>query len=139
MQKGQISIDLLLALVAAILILFSFNGLANSTYLSYDKINTKQQLELENENITNLITQTQIIDDSNFKINTSFSKINYLDENNLQLHEYPDANVQGDKLILSINTGKEKIESIKRFSKSANTKIIIGSNETRGTLVITNE
>ena len=51
MQKGQISIDLLFTIVAAILIVISFNGLINSTYLSQDKINTKQQLELENEKI----------------------------------------------------------------------------------------
>jgi len=139
MQKGQISIDLLFSVLAAILIVLSFNGLINSSYLSQDKINTKQQLELENEKITNLITQTQMIDNSVYRINLTFEKISYLDENKIQIKGYPDALIQGNLLTLSINTGKEKIESTKSFSKGLNTNIIIGTEDTKGSIVITNE
>jgi len=139
MQKGQISIDLLLSILAAIIILVSFNVLINSSYLSQDRISTKQQLDLENEKIVNLITQTQIIDDSNFTINTTLAKIYYLTENKIQLRKYPDINIQNNLLTLSIDNGKEKIESSKRFSKNPNTKIILGVNELKGSIVITNE
>jgi len=139
MQKGQISIDLLFTIVAAILIVVSFNTLINSTYLSQDNINTKQQLDLENEKITNLITQTQMIDDSNYKISTTLAKVNYLDENKNSVKEYPTAIIQNNNLILSINNGEETIESVKRFSKGPNTRIILGTNETKGLIVITNE
>ncbi len=139
MQKGQISIDLLLTILAAIIILVSFNTLINSSYLSQDKINTKQQLDLENEKIVNLITQTQMIDDSNFTISTTLTKIYYLTENKIQLREYPDINIQNNTLILSITTEKEKIESSKKFAKNQNTKIILGTNELKGSIVITNE
>lgn len=139
MQKGQISIDLLFTILAAIIILASFNTLINSSYLGQDKINIKQQLDLENERIVNLITQAQMIDDSNYIINTNLEKIYYLNENKLQLHEYPDINIQNNTLTLSINTEKGKIRSSKSFAKNPNTKIIFGINELKGSIVINNE
>jgi hypothetical protein len=139
MQKGQISIDLLLTILAAVIILISFNGLITSSYLSQDKINTKQQLDLENEKIVNLITQTQMINDTNYTISTMLTKIYYLDENKIQLHKYPDINIQNNTLTLRINNGKEIIESTKRFSKNTNTKIVLGSTQISGSIVITNE
>lgn len=139
MQKGQISIDLLLTILAAIIILVSFNGLITSSYLSQDKINTKQQLDMENEKLVNLITQSQMIDDSNYTINTTLSKIYYLTENKIQLREYPDIIIQNNMLTLSINMENGKIESSKRFAKNPNTRIILGVNELKGSIVITNE
>ncbi len=138
MQKGQISVDLLFTIVAALIILVSFNGLINSTYSDQDRINLKQQLDMENIKITNLISQTQMIDDSIFRITLNLEKISYLDSNNNQLKEYPVAIIKDNTLSLSINTGSELIESTKTFSKNKNTIIILGSNDTKGTLVITN-
>ncbi len=139
MQKGQISIDLLFTIVAAVLIVVSFNGLVNSTYMSQDRISTKQQLDLENQKLTNLITQTQIIDDYNYQIITTLEKINYLDQNKNQVKEYPIASVSNNILKLSINNGTEVIESQKPFYKNANTTIKIGKDENAGTIVILHE
>lgn len=138
MQKGQISVDLLFTIVAALIIIISFNSLITSTYLSQDKIGLKQQLDMENTKITNLITQTQMIDNSTFRISANLKKMSYLDSNNNQVKEYPLADIKDNTLILSINLGNEIIESKKTFSKSAKTLIILGTDEQKGTLVITN-
>jgi len=68
MQKGQISIDLLFTLLAVVLIAISLNNLTQYTYKTHDNIGIQTQLDLENERITNLITQTNMIDDLNYKI-----------------------------------------------------------------------
>lgn len=136
MHKGQISIDLLFSIVAVLLISFTFLGLVNSTYLTHERINTKLQLDMENDKITNIITQTQMISDSTYNINLTLEKINYLDSNKNQVNEYPTAIIENNTLKLSINTGKETIESAKTFSKDLETTIIIGTELEKGKIGI---
>ena len=139
MQKGQVSIDLIFTLVAAFIIITSFNTLIHESYLSQDRINAKQQLDIESDKLANFITQTQIIDDSVFRITTILGKINYLDSDKTSIQEYPDTNIYSNYLVLSINTGKEEIKSIKEFSKNLKTTIIVDNEESKGIIVITNE
>ena len=139
MQKGQVSIDLIFTLVAAFIIINSFNTLIHESYLSQDRVNAKQQLDIESDKLANFITQTQLIDDSVFRITTILGKISYLDSNKTPVQEYPDTNIYPNYLVLSINTGKEEIKSIKEFSKNLKTTIIVDNEESKGIIVITNE
>jgi hypothetical protein len=138
MQKGQISIDLLFTLLAVVLIAISLNNLTQYTYKTHDNIGIQTQLDLENERITNLITQTNMIEDLNYKIITQLKKINYLNEENKSETTYPTAIIQENKLILSIEKEGKTIQSIKTFSKNDNTKINFVEEEIKK-IVITHE
>lgn len=138
MQKGQISIDLLFTLLAVVLIAISLNNLTQYTYKTHDNISIQTQLDLENERITNLITQTNMIEDLNYKIITQLKKINYLNEENKSETTYPTAIIQENKLILSIEKEGKTIQSIKIFSKNDNTKINFLEEEIKK-IVITHE
>ncbi|MFA7133774.1 MAG: hypothetical protein WC122_02235 [archaeon] len=138
MQKGQISIDLLFTLLAVVLIAISLNNLTQYTYKTHDNIGIQTQLDLENERITNLITQTNMIEDLNYKIITQLKKINYLNEENKSETTYPTAIIQENKLILSIEKEGKTIQSIKTFSKNDNTKINFLEEEIKK-IVITHE
>ena len=138
MQKGQISIDLLFTLLAVVLIAISLNNLTQYTYKTHDNIGIQTQLDLENERITNLITQTNMIEDLNYKIITQLKKINYLNEENKSETTYTTAIIQENKLILSIEKEGKTIQSIKTFSKNDNTKINFVEEEIKK-IVITHE
>jgi uncharacterized protein (UPF0333 family) len=139
MKKGQISIDLLFTLIAIFLIANTFVVFFNSTYQSQDRINTKTQLDMENDKITNIITQSQMIDDSVYKIELTFNKIKYLDQNKNQVYSYPTAKIEDSTLKLSIDTGNEIIESVRNFSKDSDTSLIFGQDEEKGKIVIIHE
>ncbi|MGI6589111.1 MAG: hypothetical protein ACOX1V_00385 [Candidatus Iainarchaeum sp.] len=137
MQKGQISIDLLFTLLAVVIITISLNNLTQYTYTTHDNINIQTQLDLENERITNLITQTNMIEDLNYKIITQLKKINYLNEKNKSETTYPAPLIQGNELTLRIEKKGEIIQSTKTFSKKENTRINFVEEEVK--IVITNE
>lgn len=136
MLKGQISIDLLFTLIAVVLIALSLNNFTQYAYKTHDNISLKMQLDLENERITNLITQTNLIDDLNYEIRTQINKINYLNSENKSVIDHPSISIQNNELILSINTGTEEIYSKKTFAKKSNTNINF-SEEPKGIMVIT--
>ena len=143
MKRGQISLDLLLSLIVAIIVVTSFYSLITEYRKVEEQQNTQQQINLLTENTANLITSTQSLSDTNFNIQIKIQKISYIDSNNATQNEYPqlsiistlDANILNAKLIIA--PGKI-IDHNSTIIIEPNTKIDFINTQTRGLLVIRN-
>jgi|GEM_PF-1982088 len=98
MQKAQISLDLLLALLIAIILVTSFGYVLNTERQTQEEFLIKQQLSSIVENTSNLLTSAQAISDMNFVAQYKLSKINYLDENKNSKSAYPAMIIDKNKL-----------------------------------------
>jgi uncharacterized protein (UPF0333 family) len=89
MQKAQISLDLLLALLTAIVLITSFGYVINAERQSHEQLLIRQQLASITENTANILTSTQSISDMEFSIQYKLPKIKYVDENQNNRSDYP--------------------------------------------------
>jgi|GEM_PF-2410394 len=97
MKKGQISIDLTLTIIVAVLIIMAFSGVTTQIRDNQKEINLKNQLENESIEIANLINKTQIFNNANFRIEKEIKWLNFgekkgpatitIDENKITISE----------------------------------------------------
>jgi len=130
MNKGQISIDLLVTLIVVILVISGFGIVLTNFQEHQEEFFTKNQLETNALKLANFITSTQTIGDMNFTSKMPIQKISYKD-NSLK----PQITIDKNFIVLSISQNNKKIEARNYFSKPKNSTIIIDELQ----LVITNE
>jgi hypothetical protein len=140
MQKGQLSIDLLVTLIL-VLIIISGIALVISTYsTSADNLTITQQLNYGASNTAALITTTQAISDSKFTIDLKINKINYTDERKNNKLEYPNISIIDENTILFSKTVRGTTYTASApFYKTPDTNINTSLASTNGILVISNE
>ncbi len=140
MQKGQLSIDLLVTLILA-LIIISGAGYVVSTYsTSADTLNVTQQLNYQATNTAALITTTQTISDAKFTIDLKLSRITFTDERKNNKMEYPEVEIIDNNTIKLSKTVKGITHTATaNFYKTPDTNINTTLAQSNGILVITNE
>ncbi len=140
MQKGQLSIDLLVTLIL-VLIIISGITLVISTYSTgADNLTITQQLNYGAQNTAALITTTQMISDSKFTIDLKLGRISYTDERKNNKLEYPDVAIIDQNTIRLSKTVRGTIYSASApFYKTPDTNINLTLAQTNGILVISNE
>jgi len=77
MKKGQISIDLTLTIIVAVLIIMAFSGVTTQIRDNQKEINLKNQLENEAIEISNLINTTQLFNNTNFIVEKEINWVNF--------------------------------------------------------------
>ncbi|VVB74283.1 Uncharacterised protein [uncultured archaeon] len=139
MQKAQISLDLLLALLTAIVLVTSFGYVITNEKQTQDELLIKQQLSTIVENTSNLITAAQAVSDMNFTMQYRLQRINYLDENKNSKSVYPILKiVDQNKLNGKIIAAGKVFDYNSYFGYSKRIVIDVTSVETTGIMVIRN-
>ena len=141
MKKGQISLDLMLTLIIALIIIASFSYIITNYNSGKEKMLTENQLKMTSSKTAALITTTQALYDTNFAISEKISKIKFVDSNGNNLQIYPKITINSDKntLSASIQLNGETISYDNNFYASGGTIIDTAEVETSGVLVIKNE
>ena len=100
MQKAQISLDLMITLVIALVVAGAFMTIIASYNSTEQEMIAHQQLVSITEGAANFITATQAIGDTNFITQLKIRKISYTDTNGILISAYPALSLidGGDKL-----------------------------------------
>jgi len=144
MQKAQLSLDLLLTLIVAIMIISSFGGLIENFRIDEEKLLVQRQLNDITIKTASVITSAQSIADTDFYIELAVNKIQYVDEKGNTHNIYPDIIVIADdnklaaSTVISTKSGLIEINSSAYISKTSNTDINTSQIKTRGVLVVKN-
>ena len=143
MRKGQISIDLLLTAVVAIIVIAAIGGLVTNFRTAQEKISAQTQLEEITQKTASFITAAQALEGIKFNITYQVGKINYADENGNNKTVYPKMSINADKnvLVAAIQLpspqGKETINSKSAiYYNTAKTIVNTTETETNGKIVI---
>ncbi len=140
MQKAQISLDLLLALLTAIVLVTSFGYVITNEKRAQDELLVKQQLVSIVENTANLLTTAQAISDMNFSMQYKMQKINYLDENKTNKNAYPTMSIlDQNKLNGRITVAGKVFDYNSYFGYSKRIVIDVTNVSTTGIMVVRNE
>jgi uncharacterized membrane-anchored protein YhcB (DUF1043 family) len=75
MQKGQISLDLIITLIVAIIIISVFATLTITMRENQQEINLQNQLRKSGSELSSLITSLQSLSDTNFEFQINFKEI----------------------------------------------------------------
>lgn len=143
MKKGQISLDLLLTLLVAIIIIASILMLITNYNQTNQELTAQLQLTQITQNASNLIASTKSLEDTNFIIKFQIEKINYTDTNNNPVNQYPKMSIIQEAGVKKLNA-KINIAQGKTLDYNAllptNLKSTIDTNatQTKGILVIKN-
>jgi len=139
MQKGQISLDLILTMIIALIIIGSFSIIITDFKSNQETRLAKEQLDLIGQNTASLLNTAQVLD-GKFVIETTISKIRFSDSNGNTVSSYPNLTIISDKNILntSIMINGNLLDSNFRINKTG-TKLDTNSLGLLGKIVITNE
>ncbi|MCX6804202.1 MAG: hypothetical protein NTY48_06595 [Candidatus Diapherotrites archaeon] len=153
MKKGQISLDLVISIVSMLVIIGALNAIT-TTYIDSGEIsNTTQQLELAVNTTANIINEAQILSDTNFRVETKVPKIKYKESGGESKTVYPkveilipagglidpkDEILDGNIKLSVIYDGKTQ-SAVAPIYKQLDTRIILDTTQTDGSVVITNE
>ena len=140
MKKGQLSFDMLITLIIAVIVISAFTQLIITIKTNQETVLIKDQLKTIAEKTANLITTTQTLEGTNYFIETKISKINYADANGLNKKTYPKILIEDNNKIIFyeiLPTG-EKIDANAYFYKPVKTQIITDKVSTSGILTIKN-
>jgi len=135
MEKGQISLDLLLTIIVVIIVITSFTFLAQSTRQSQDVMLTQSQLKDISTKTSSFITSTKTISDSNFYIEFKI----YTDSKGNNKTSYPEITIiDGNKLRVWLEIDGTILDANNYFAKSLKTTITTTEVKPFGILVISN-
>ncbi len=139
MQKAQISLDLILTMIVALIIVSAF-AIIISDFKSNQEIRlTKEQLDLIGQNTATLLSTTQILSDTNFLIETTLPQIKYNDLNGNTVGNYPIISFADENTLnIAIMFNGSKMDSNFKVSKSPSTVLITDTLLYNGKLVIKN-
>jgi len=139
MEKGQISIDLLITLIVAIIAVGAMGAIIATYSEAQERSTIQQQLQYDALKTASLITASQALSDTNFRIESRIGAIFYTDENNNYHSAYPDMNIiTNNKLNLSLTVKGQKQDANAYFYADTLTTISTDSVKATGTVVITN-
>lgn len=143
MQKGQISLDLLITLIVVLIVISSLSLLITNFKSTQEKILIEQQLQDSSQKTASFITALQILSDRNFSIEFKINKIQYEDEKGNVKNTYPNVNIFDSNIInfsvnVSTKSGFYTIDSNANFYKNTDTNIILDRLTNEGIVVIKN-
>lgn len=138
MQKGQLSIDLLITLVIVVAVVLSMASIMLIYSESQERSTIQQQLQYTADKTADLITSTSALDDSNFYLETKILKVYYTDENKNYRGVYPAINILLPDSILnvSITIKGQKQDANAYFYKDTSTNVETSNAATNGSVVI---
>jgi uncharacterized protein (UPF0333 family) len=138
MKQGQISIDLLITLIVAIIAVGAMGAIITTYSEAQERSTIQQQLQYDASKTASLITASQALSDTNFRIEARIGTIIYSDENKNYRSVYPDMNIiDNNKLNLSLMINGQRQDANAYFFKDDKTRIT-PLEKTTGTVVITN-
>ena len=137
MKKGQISLDLLVALLAAIITVSAISGIMLTYSEAQERSTAQQQLQYTATKTASIITASQALSDTNFSVELRIGKIFYTDENKQYISEYPSMGfIDNNTISVSINIkGQAQYENA-NFYAGAGTNIDANKVATEGLVVI---
>jgi hypothetical protein len=140
MQKGQLSLDLLTALIVAIIAVLAINTIIPTYAASNERSTIQQQLQYSANKTAAQITAAQALADTTFTIELHTGKIYYTDENNLYKNAYPVITNYPDKNMInySITFQNQKQDANSFYYAPPNTTITPNNSSKPGTVVIKN-
>lgn len=143
MQKGQISLDLLITLIVVLIVISSLSLLITNFKSTQEKILIEQQLQDSSQKTASFITALQILSDRNFSIEFKINKVQYEDEKGNVKNTYPNVNIFDSNIInfsvnVSTKSGFYTIDSNANFYKNTDTNIILDRLTNEGIVVIKN-
>ena len=130
MQKGQISIDLLITLIVVVMVLGAFTIILSGFQSSQEEFFLKEQLKENASGLAAFITSSNAISDINFTTQTFIHKVNY---KNSSIR--PSISIDVNYIILTFDTGDGFVEAKSFFSKPLGSTVTL--NDTM--LVVSNE
>jgi len=130
MEKGQISIDLLITLIVVIMIIAAFTVILNGYKSGQEQIFLENQMDKISYDLASFITSSQSISDTNFIAEIMIPNVQY--ENTSRT---PQVRVDTDEIVVSFNNGVDIFEKRAFFSKNPKMNISINGKK----LVILNE
>lgn len=138
MQKGQISIDLLITLAVVVVAI----GVIGSITLTYsqeqEKSAVQQELQYTANKTASIITASGILADSNFRIETTTGKVFYSDENKNYRSAYPQISTPvAGTLNVSITINGQKQDANASFYLAQGITLDTTSAAATGKVVIT--
>lgn len=141
MQKGQISLDLLITLIAAIVAVIALSAIVFSYMETNERSVIQQQLQYNANKTASAITAAQALDDTNFSIKLQVGKVYYNDENKQYKNVYPTIidNSLENSLSFEITFDGQTQTASAKYYKSPETNIIINNVTKPGTVVINHE
>ena len=139
MQRGQISLDLILTMIIVLILIGAFSLIVTDFKTTQEKQLEKQQFNQIGQNVALLLSTTQVISDTNFRIETTIYPINYTNSNGTAHSTYPkitllDQNTLNEQIIIN----GETIDSNFKVSTKASTKLDMNYPSTDGKIVIRN-
>jgi len=143
MKKGQISIDLILTLIIALMIVVAMWGIVNNFRTTQEKINVQTQLDEMTQKTASFITASQSIMDLKFNITYEVNKINYADANGNNKSAYPkmqiiDNNTLSSSITISTPYGEQVIDSNRTIYLAPTLTVLLDEVKTAGKIVIRN-
>jgi len=131
-NKGQISIDLLITLVVAIIVIVSITAFFSNYSANQEKMLLQNQLDMTASKISAFITSSQAMNGTTFTAKMPIEQISYAGE-----RFYPTIAIQSDenKAVISESKSGLNLRTESYYYAPGNFKITSASTE----LVITNE
>ena len=143
MENGQISLDLLLTILVAIIAAGMFFALIDGTKNLQEKASAQEQLDLVTSKTAAFLTSTQSLGGSKYRVELKLDEILYTDENKSPKRAIPEFSTEGNILTEQINIwtseGTKTIYSNTQYKINDDAQIITDQIKVNGFLVITNE
>jgi len=124
MQKGQISIDLLITLIVVIMVIGAFTIILSGFQDGQEKFFLQSQLKVNSSKLATFITSSGAISDTNFTTQTLIHKVNYKN-----VSTRPLILIDTNYITLFVETNSGIIEAKAFFSKPKNSTISIIENQ----------
>lgn len=125
MQKGQISIDLIFAVIIALITIVSMGTILDSFNKNQQRMVIENEIRLSATGLTSLITSSQAIADMNFYSVVPLERVYY---NGTE--SYPTATIDLDKniLTLTVSNNQINIHYDSNFSRKGTTNVTVENN-----------
>jgi len=130
MNRGQISIDLLITLIIVIMVIGAFTIIVSGFESGQDEFFLRTQLRENSSALASFITSTNAISDTNFTTQLMIHNVNYKN-----ISKQPLVSIDQNYIKLAFDTGAGTIQESSYYSKPINSVVDRNGNF----LVVSNE
>jgi hypothetical protein len=137
MQKGQISIDLLLTLILALAVITSMSYMLTEIKNTHEENTARNSLFVLTQKTASLINATNTLNDTNYSIQIKLDKITYTNKEGTVINIYPTVTIDPDsgELILSAKINEKTVNFNAKIYLPGGTRI--DTAQANGTISIT--
>lgn len=138
-MKGQISIDLLITLLAAIIVITAFGAIIVTNTQAQEKASIQNQLSLEASKLASIITASGALNDTKFTIEFQSNPIYFTDANKNSAFVYASAQtIDANTLKLWISKADINQSSGATYYANPGVSIAIADLNRTGIMVVSN-